>query len=74
MSSPKQVYLQTEGPQEEVEFWRDFISWWERRHGLPSTERMKAALTEAEKRCHGPDNPSPPTDIRTQPHISEGKI
>ncbi len=52
MSSPKQVSLKTEGPQEEVEFWRDFISWWELRHGLSSTERMKAALTEAEKRCH----------------------
>jgi hypothetical protein len=34
----------------EVNFWRDFIYWWEAKHGQPIEPRSLEALAAAEKR------------------------
>ena len=34
----------------EVNFWRDFVNWWEAKHGQPIEPRTLEALAAAEKR------------------------
>jgi hypothetical protein len=41
--SPEQVA-------QEIEFWRDFIHWWEHKYGHPAGARVLAALAAAESR------------------------
>jgi hypothetical protein len=36
--------------EEEVEFWRDFATWWEVRHDQPLDDRILEALQQAERR------------------------
>lgn len=43
VQSPEQLAL-------EVEFWRDFIQWWEHKHGRPAGKRTLEALNDAEMR------------------------
>lgn len=37
---------------QEVEFWREFITWWERKHARPATSRAVEALVAAEARYY----------------------
>lgn len=41
---------------QEIEFWRDFIPWWERKHGRQAGARMLAALATAESRYRSADH------------------
>ena len=35
---------------QEIEFWRDFIHWWEHKNGRRASARVRAALAAAESR------------------------
>ena len=35
---------------EEIDFWLDFIRWWEQKHGRPAQRRAREALEDAQRR------------------------
>ena len=45
-----QVNSELAQAESEVNFWRDFIYWWEAKHGQPIEPRSLEALAAAEKR------------------------
>ena len=42
--------FELEQAEAELNFWRDFVDWWEAKHGQPIEPRILVALANAEKR------------------------
>ena len=61
--------FELEHAEAELDFWRDFVDWWEAKHGLPIEPRAIEALANAEKRYRaaskrlGAVNPAYPPEI-----------
>ena len=45
-----QLKSELDQAESEVDFWRDFVHWWETKHGQPTEPRTLEALANAEKR------------------------